>query len=135
MFGNLTIDENFRNVKIGEVLIKKFAIIGANGVILPDIKIGEGGALVQYGMTRDDLYLILEKCSILTRKYFYPLFSTYSYYAALPSSHPDKLPVAHKIDNNILCLPIYNSLENETVQLICNIIKKLANETGNKQSD
>jgi acetyltransferase-like isoleucine patch superfamily enzyme len=48
------------NVKISEVLIKKFAIIGANGVILPDIKIGEGGAVVQYGMTRDDLYLIFE---------------------------------------------------------------------------
>lgn len=119
MFGNLTIDENFRNVKIGEVLIKKFAIIGANGVILPEIKIGEGGALVQDGMTRDDLYLILEKCSILTRKYFYPLFSTYSCYAALPLSHPDNLPVAYKIDNNILCLPIYGSLENEIVQLVC----------------
>jgi UDP-3-O-[3-hydroxymyristoyl] glucosamine N-acyltransferase len=69
--------EFFKHVIIDSfVLIKKFAIIGANGVILPEIKIGEGGALVQYGMTRDDLYLIFEKCSILTRKYFYPLFST-----------------------------------------------------------
>lgn len=89
----------------------------------------------QYGMTRDDLYLMLEKCNILTRKYFYPLCSTFSCYAALPSSHPDNLPVAHKIADNILCLPLFGSLENETVQLICNIIKKLANETGNKQSD
>lgn len=134
-FFNPTIDEKLRNLKVGEVLIKKFAIIGANGVILPDIEIGEGEALVQYGMTRDDLYLILEKCNIWARKYFYPLCSTFSCYAALPSSHPDNLPVAHKIADNILCLPIYGSLENETVQHVCNIIKKLANGTGNKQSD
>lgn len=44
-FGNPTIDEKFRNLKVGEVLIKKFAIIGANSVILPDIEIGEGAAV------------------------------------------------------------------------------------------
>lgn len=44
-FGNPTIDEKFRNVKIGEVLIRKFAIIGANSVILPDVEIGEGAAV------------------------------------------------------------------------------------------
>jgi hypothetical protein len=112
-FFNPTKDEKLRNLKVGEVLIKKFAIIEANSIILPDIEIGEGEALVQYGMTRDDLYLILEKCSILTRKYFYPLFSTYSYYAALPSAPPEILPVVHKIADNFLPLPIYISLENE----------------------
>jgi galactoside O-acetyltransferase len=44
-FGNPTIDEKFRNIKIGEVLINKFAIIGANSVILPDVEIGEGAAV------------------------------------------------------------------------------------------
>lgn len=44
-FGNPTIDEKFRNIKIGEVIIKKFAIIGANSVILPDVEIGEGAAV------------------------------------------------------------------------------------------
>lgn len=44
-FGNPTIDEKFRNLKVGEVLIKKFAIIGANSVILPDVEIGEGAAI------------------------------------------------------------------------------------------
>ncbi len=44
-FGNPTIDEKFRNVKVGEVLIKKFAIVGANSVILPDVEIGEGAAV------------------------------------------------------------------------------------------
>jgi len=44
-FGNPTIDEKFRNVKVGEVLIRKFAIIGANSVILPNVEIGEGAAV------------------------------------------------------------------------------------------
>jgi galactoside O-acetyltransferase len=44
-FGNPTIDEKFRNVIIGEVLIKKFAIVGANSVILPDVEIGEGASV------------------------------------------------------------------------------------------
>lgn len=44
-FGNPTVDERFRNVRIGEVLIRSFAIIGANSVILPDVEIGEGAAV------------------------------------------------------------------------------------------
>ncbi|MBI5741730.1 MAG: acyltransferase [Nitrospirae bacterium] len=44
-FGNPTIDERFRNVKIGEVIIRKFAIVGANSVVLPDVEIGEGAAV------------------------------------------------------------------------------------------
>lgn len=44
-FGNPTIDEQFRNLKIGEVHIRKFAIVGANSVVLPDVEIGEGAAV------------------------------------------------------------------------------------------
>ena len=41
-FGNPTINEEFRNVKTGSIYIGKFAIIGANSTILPNVKIGEG---------------------------------------------------------------------------------------------
>lgn len=44
-FGNPTVDERFRNLKIGEVLIHKFAIVGANSVILPNVEIGEGASV------------------------------------------------------------------------------------------
>jgi acetyltransferase-like isoleucine patch superfamily enzyme len=44
-FGNPTIDQGFRNVKIGEVIIGKYAIVGANSVILPDVEIGEGASV------------------------------------------------------------------------------------------
>ncbi|MBU0633352.1 acyltransferase [bacterium] len=41
-FGNPTIAEQFRNLKTGSVKIGKFAIIGTNSVILPNVVIGEG---------------------------------------------------------------------------------------------
>lgn len=44
-FGNPTINEKFRNVRIGDVIIRKFAIVGANSVVLPDVEIGEGAAV------------------------------------------------------------------------------------------
>ncbi len=44
-FGNSTISGEFRNIKRGNVIIEDFAIIGANSVILPGVKIGEGAAV------------------------------------------------------------------------------------------
>lgn len=41
-FGNSTISSTFRNIKEAPVLIKKFAIIGSNSVVLPGVEIGEG---------------------------------------------------------------------------------------------
>jgi galactoside O-acetyltransferase len=44
-FGNPTIATEFRNVKVGKVKIEKFAIIGSNSVILPNVIVGEGAAV------------------------------------------------------------------------------------------
>lgn len=44
-FGNPAIATEYRNVKVGKIKIEKFAIIGSNSVILPDVIIGEGVAV------------------------------------------------------------------------------------------
>ena len=44
-FGNPTISDKFRNIKVGKIEIKKFAIIGTNSVILPNVIIGEGATV------------------------------------------------------------------------------------------
>lgn len=44
-FGNPTIATDYRNVKVGKIKIEKFAIIGSNSVILPDVIVGEGVAV------------------------------------------------------------------------------------------
>lgn len=41
-FGNPTVPPEYRNVKSGPVIIGKFAMIGANAVILPGVTIGDG---------------------------------------------------------------------------------------------
>ncbi len=81
-----------------------------------------------YGIGRDELYAILKKCNINTRKYFYPLCSSYSCYSTLPSATESNLPVAHSASKQVLCLPLYGRLNTDVVENICQIIKKLHND-------
>jgi len=77
----------------------------------------------KYGISRDDVYLKFKECNVLTRKYFYPLCSNYDCYRHLDSSDPAKLPVAGKVADEVLCLPLYGALEHNYVERICEIIK------------
>jgi acetyltransferase-like isoleucine patch superfamily enzyme len=44
-FGNPTVPEEYRNVKRAPVCIGRFAVVGANSVILPGVTIGEGATV------------------------------------------------------------------------------------------
>ncbi len=79
----------------------------------------------RYGLSRDELYTVLKRFNVFTRKYFYPLCSHFSCYSALPSAAPAKLPVAERIASQVLCLPMYGSLTEEVVQTIAALIKEL----------
>jgi dTDP-4-amino-4,6-dideoxygalactose transaminase len=47
----------------------------------------------------------------------------------LPSAEPSNLPVAEKIANQVLCLPIYPDLAEEDVLFIAGLLrKKFSNE-------
>ena len=76
----------------------------------------------RFGMTRDELFILLRQCNVYARKYFYPLISRASCYSASPSAAASNLPVAERISRQVLCLPIYGTLEPETVRLISGII-------------
>ena len=76
----------------------------------------------EYGISRDDLFRVLRSCNIISRKYFYPLVSRASCYAALPSAEPARLPVAERVASQVLCLPIYGTLGAETAHHICDVI-------------
>ena len=75
-----------------------------------------------YGMSRDALYEKLKQNNIYGRRYFYPLISEFSMYRGLESSAPDHLPVARKMSNRVICLPIYPYLGMDSLNLITNII-------------
>ena len=76
----------------------------------------------EYGMTRDELYFKMKEQGILGRRYFYPLISTFSSYCGLPSAAPENLPVATRVANEVICLPMHHELSREDLSRILEII-------------
>jgi dTDP-4-amino-4,6-dideoxygalactose transaminase len=76
----------------------------------------------EFGMTRDELYFKMQEKGVFGRRYFYPLISTFSTYCGLPSATPENLPVATRIANEVICLPMHHGLtetdENRVLELI-----------------
>lgn len=80
----------------------------------------------KYGMTRDELYFKMKENNILGRRYFYPLISEFSTYKGLESAHPENLPVATMMADEVICLPMYADLEYENVERIIECLLKRA---------
>ena len=78
----------------------------------------------EYGTSRDELYVKLKEHNILGRRYFYPLISEFVTYRGLVSSAKENLPVAHKIADSVICLPIFADLSNGDVERVLEIIKE-----------
>lgn len=70
----------------------------------------------EYGKTRDELYFKMKEQGVLGRRYFYPLISEFSTYRGLDSAKPENLPVAHKMANEVICLPMHHALTDEDIQ-------------------
>jgi len=76
----------------------------------------------EYPLSRDELNDKLRQHGIFARRYFYPLISEFPMYRGLPSAAQSNLPIARKAADQVLCLPIYPALENESVARIVSII-------------
>lgn len=76
----------------------------------------------EYGMTRDELFYLLRDNGIMSRRYFYPLISTFSTYRGLPSATTENLPNATRIANEVICLPIHHELTNDDVDRVLEVI-------------
>jgi dTDP-4-amino-4,6-dideoxygalactose transaminase len=77
-----------------------------------------------YGISRDSLYEELKHHNIYGRRYFYPLISSFPTYRGLESSATSNLPVARRIAEQVLCLPIFPDMEEEVQDRIINISRK-----------
>ena len=77
-----------------------------------------------YGMTRDELYFKMKENGVLGRRYFYPLISEFSTYRGLESARPENLPVATKIADSVICLPMYHALTEVDVERVIEQIVK-----------
>ena len=76
----------------------------------------------EYGMTRDELFFKLRENGVLSRRYFYPLISTFSTYRGLPSATTENLPNATRIANEVICLPMHHQLTEEDVDRVLELI-------------
>lgn len=75
-----------------------------------------------YGMTRDELYFKMKEQNIWGRRYFYPLISTFSTYRGLESAKPENLPIATKMANKVICLPMHHGLTETDIERILKLI-------------
>ena len=82
----------------------------------------------EYGLSRDALYEKLKEYNIYGRRYFYPLISTFSAYKGLDSANPSNLPIAHKLANQVLCLPMFATLDSENENRVIDIVQKFAHK-------
>ena len=76
----------------------------------------------KYGLTRDELYFKMKQQNILGRRYFYPLISTFSTYRDLDSAVPHNLFQAHKMADNVICLPMHHLLYEEDIERVLKCI-------------
>ena len=76
----------------------------------------------KYGMTRDELYLRMQKHNIYGRRYFYPLISSFSTYRGLSSANRENLPNACKMADEVICLPMHHALSEEDIHRVIDTI-------------
>jgi len=76
----------------------------------------------KYGKSRDEVYEELKTHNIFGRRYFYPLISQFPSYRGIESAQPGKMPVAERITEEIICLPIFPDLDTGIVTKICEIL-------------
>ncbi len=89
-----------------------------NGAYFP-IFVGE-----EYPLRRDALYWKLREAGIYARRYFYPLLSNLPMYRGLPSAARERLPVANRLAEEVLCLPVYAGLEETVVERVIEIVRQ-----------
>ena len=78
------------------------------------------------GYTRNELHDFLLKKEIGTRKYFYPLIPDCECYHEKYKTI--QLPVAKRVAEQILTLPLASSMTDEDVQLVCSALQEMSRQ-------
>ena len=78
----------------------------------------------RFGKTRDALYQEMKEANVLGRRYFYPLISEFSTYKGLPSATRENLPVAHKLADTVLWLPMHHDLSDADIERVLKFFRK-----------
>lgn len=79
----------------------------------------------EYKYHRDQVFDRLAQNNIIARKYFYPITNELECYQHLSK---DNTPIAKRLSETVLCLPMYADLRDEDIEKICKIIKESKKE-------
>ncbi|CAM5202766.1 Aminotransferase OS=Castellaniella defragrans (strain DSM / CCUG 39792 / 65Phen) OX=1437824 GN=BN940_10666 PE=3 SV=1 [Castellaniella denitrificans] len=79
-----------------------------------------------HSVSRDELYALLKSHQIHARRYFYPLVSSFPMYRGLPSAAEGRLPHAQALANQVICLPIYPTLQAEDQERLIDLVQRTA---------
>lgn len=74
----------------------------------------------EFGKSRDIVFDELSQSDIYARKYFFPAINELKCYREIYMNQPT--PVAHEVSMKVLTLPMYEELDLENVDKICDII-------------
>ena len=77
---------------------------------------------------RDQVYEALKAQDIYARKYFYPLVTDFECYQGRPGFDSSLTPVAARLADTVLTLPLYPGLSDEDIRRICAIVRDNAHE-------
>jgi dTDP-4-amino-4,6-dideoxygalactose transaminase len=131
--GLLQLDYLEERFEARKKLVKKYIekLSGIPGVSIPDQTASQETnysyfpilVLENYPISRDELYQKLRSCEIYTRRYFYPLISTMPMYRVLPSASAKNLPVANRLADQVLCLPLYADLAEADLLRVAKVIQ------------
>ena len=75
-----------------------------------------------YPLSRDELYQRMRGQGVYGRRYFYPLISDMPMYRGYASAAPDNLPVARRVSQQVLCLPIFPAMDKADVERVVSLI-------------
>ena len=75
-----------------------------------------------FGISRDALYEKMKSQGVLSRRYFYPLITEFKPYNHYDSAKIENLPVAKRLAEQVICLPMHPYLTVEDVERVINSI-------------
>lgn len=113
------IDLQYRN---GLATVAGIVPVSNSGELVPNFAYFPVLVQPEYGISRDALYAKLRESGIHARRYFYPLISDFPMYRGLPSATASNLPVATRIAQQVICLPIYPGLASSDVMRVIDVI-------------
>ena len=105
---------------------------GVRGLRLPPVQPGVKGNYAYFPVVfaggravRDAVCEALDREGVYARKYFYPLVTDFECYRGRAGFDTSRVPVARRVSDGVVTLPLYPALTDAQVDLICRVVREV----------